>query len=103
MLPGKCALITGSTQGLGLATAKRFAAAGCNVVVHGLGDERKIDAMRGEIEQQHGVRTMFCGTNLTDVPQMERMMATILDTFGAIDILVNNAVVRYTAPVEQRS
>ena len=31
MLSGKCALITGSTQGLGLATAKRFAAAGCNV------------------------------------------------------------------------
>ena len=42
VLQGKCALITGSTQGLGLATAKRFAAAGCNVVINGFGDEREI-------------------------------------------------------------
>lgn len=101
MLTGKCALITGSTQGLGLATARRFAAAGCNVVIHGLGDERQIDTVRGEIEKQHSVRTMYCGANLTDVFQIERMIAACQEIFGAIDILVNNAVVRYTAPIEQ--
>ena len=101
MLQGKCALITGSTQGLGLATAKRFAAAGCNVVINGFGDEREIDAMRAQIEKEHGVRTTYCDANLANAIEIERMIGVSLETFGAIDILVNNAVVRYAAPVEQ--
>jgi 3-hydroxybutyrate dehydrogenase len=101
VLQGKCALITGSTQGLGLATAKRFAGAGCNVIISGLGDEREMDALRAQIEKEHGVRTMFCGANLANVLEIERMIGVGVDAFGAIDILVNNAVVRHTAPVEQ--
>lgn len=101
MLQGKCALITGSTQGLGLAAAKRFAAAGCNVVINGLGDEREIRAICGAIEKEHNVRAMFCGADLASVGEIEEMIAASLGAFGAIDILVNNAVVRYAAPVEQ--
>ena len=101
MLEGKCALVTGSTQGLGLATAKRFVRAGCNVVIHGLGDEREIAAICAQIEKEYGVRAIYSGANLADVLEIERMMADVLDTFGAIDILVNNAVVRHAAPVEQ--
>ncbi|HTC90061.1 MAG TPA: 3-hydroxybutyrate dehydrogenase [Bryobacteraceae bacterium] len=101
VLQGKCALITGSTQGLGLTAAKRFAAAGCNVIIHGLADEREMDALRADIEKQYGVRTMYCGENLAQTLEIERMIGTILDTFGVIDILVNNAVARYAAPVEQ--
>src|ERR1700733_14735962 len=100
MLQGKCALITGSTQGLGLTTAKRFAAAGCNVVLNGFGDDREIAAMRTEIEKEHGVRTMHSAANLAHPLEIERMIGTSMETFGAIDILVNNAVVRYAAPVE---
>jgi len=101
MLKGKCALITGSTQGLGLATAKRFAAAGCNIVINGLGDEREIAALRAQVEKEHGIRTIYSGANLAQAIEIERMMGVSLEAFGAIDILVNNAVVRYTAPVEQ--
>jgi 3-hydroxybutyrate dehydrogenase len=101
MLQGKCALITGSTQGLGLATAKRFAAAGCNVIINGLGDEREIAAMCAGIEQEHGVGTKYCGANLANAIEIERMIGVSLEAFGAIDILVNNAVARYAAPVEQ--
>jgi 3-hydroxybutyrate dehydrogenase len=101
VLQGKCALITGSTQGLGLATAKRFAAAGCNIVVNGFGDEREIAQMRAGLEKEHGVRTMYSAANLAHVLEIEQMVGAALETFGAIDILVNNAVVRYEAPVEQ--
>jgi 3-hydroxybutyrate dehydrogenase len=101
MLSGKCALITGSTQGLGLATAKRFAAAGSNVIIHGLGDEREIRAMCAQIEKEHGVRTMYSCANLAHPLEIERMIGVSLEAFGAIDILVNNAVVRYASPVEQ--
>jgi 3-hydroxybutyrate dehydrogenase len=101
VLQGKCALITGSTQGLGLAAAKRFAAAGCNIVINGFGDQREIAAMRAGIEKEHGIQTMYCGANLAHTIEIERMIGASLETFGAIDILVNNAVVRYSAPVEQ--
>jgi 3-hydroxybutyrate dehydrogenase len=101
VLQGKCALVTGSTQGLGLAAAKRFAAAGCNVVINGFGDEREIAALCAQIEKEHNVRTMYCGANLAQPLEIERMMGATLETFGSIDVLVNNAVVRYAAPVEQ--
>jgi 3-hydroxybutyrate dehydrogenase len=101
LLQGKCALITGSTQGLGLAAAERFAAAGCNIVINGFGDEREIAGMRAQIENEHSVQTMYCNANLANATEIERMIGVSLEAFGAIDILVNNAVVRYAAPVEQ--
>ena len=101
VLQGKCALITGSTQGLGLAAAKRFAAAGCNVVLNGLGDEHAIEALRAGMEKEYGVRAMYSNADLADSAQIERMIAASLESFGAVDVLVNNAVVRHQAPVEE--
>ncbi len=77
-LAGKTALITGSTQGLGLAAARQFEAAGCRIVVNGLADGRCV------------------GADLRSVADIETMMRSA----GPIDILVNNAVVRHAAPVE---
>jgi 3-hydroxybutyrate dehydrogenase len=101
MLQGKCALITGSTQGLGLAAAKRFAAAGCNIVLNGFGDAREIAANRGAIEAEYGVRTIYCNADLAHASEIERMMAAIAETFGGADVVVNNAVVRHAAPVDE--
>ncbi len=100
MLQGKCALITGSTQGLGLAAAKRFAAAGCNIVMNGFGDPGAIDAARTGIEKQHGVRAIYCNADLAHAVQIERMMTEAAETFGGVDILVNNAVTRHASPVD---
>jgi len=100
-LRGKCALVTGSTQGLGLAAAEQFAAAGCDVVLNGLGDAAAIEHARERIARTHGVRAHYSGANLQHQSGVERLMADALDTFGAVDILVNNAVVRHTAPVDQ--
>jgi 3-hydroxybutyrate dehydrogenase len=53
VLEGKCALITGSTQGVGLAAARRFAAAGCHVVLNGFANAEAISATRSAIEVEH--------------------------------------------------
>jgi 3-hydroxybutyrate dehydrogenase len=99
-LRGKCALITGSVRGLGLAAARRFAAAGCHLVLHGFDAAGDVDDLRRGIEQDHGVRTMYSGADLRRPEEIAQMVAAALEAFGAIDILVNNAVVRHTAPVE---
>jgi 3-hydroxybutyrate dehydrogenase len=100
-LHGKCALITGSTQGLGLATAERLASAGCHVVLNGLGTEADVAAVRQRLERDHGVRTLFIGADLRHPDEIDAMMREVLAEFGSVDVLVNNAVVRHAAPVEQ--
>jgi 3-hydroxybutyrate dehydrogenase len=99
-LAGKCALITGSVRGLGLAAAHRFAAAGCNLVLSGFGAEQDIATLRSGIESQYGVRAAYDGADLRHREQIEAMVSGALDAFGTVDIVVNNAVVRHTAPVE---
>ena len=100
-LSGKRALVTGSTSGLGLATIARLAADGCDVAVHGLDDAGALEALRAGIERDHGVRAVSSGANLANLSDLENLITSTLSAFGGIDILVNNAVVRHTAPIEE--
>ena len=100
-LEGKTALITGSTQGLGLAAAKQFAAAGCNVVIHGLPDPARLGSLKVEFQTTWNVETLVAGADLSSAEEIEGLISPVLRRFGAIDILVNNAVTRHAAPIEQ--
>lgn len=99
-LEGRCALITGSVRGLGLAAAYRLADAGCHIVFNGLDEATGMQPIRDEMTQRYGVRTLYCQADLRVPAEIETMVAAAGATFGAIDILVNNAVVRHTAPIE---
>jgi 3-hydroxybutyrate dehydrogenase len=99
-LDGKCALVTGSVRGLGLAIADRLAAAGANLVLNGFDAAGDVASLRHGLEQRHGVRTHYAGADLRRPAEIARMMAEAVSTFGALNILVNNAVVRHAAPVE---
>ncbi|UOR14707.1 3-hydroxybutyrate dehydrogenase [Qipengyuania aquimaris] len=89
-LEGKRALVTGSTSGIGLAIARALAAEGATVVLNGFGDEAEIAKLCEELGATHS------GADLTDVAQVEAMMAEA----GEIDILVNNAGMQHVSPVE---
>ncbi|MEO8260442.1 MAG: SDR family NAD(P)-dependent oxidoreductase [Acidobacteriota bacterium] len=99
-LAGRCALITGSTQGLGLAAAEQFAAAGCHVVLNGFASADGVAAIRGRLEDRHRVRTIYSSADLRAPDQITAMMAAAAAAFGAVDILINNAVVRHAGAVE---
>jgi 3-hydroxybutyrate dehydrogenase len=99
-LDGKCALITGSVRGLGLAAAHRLAEAGCNIVLNGIDDSRDVQSVSDELERIHGVRTLYCKADLRRPVEIETMIAAAGGAMGTIDIVINNAVVRHTAPVE---
>ena len=99
-LAGKCALITGSTQGLGLVAAEQFAAAGCQVVLNGFASSETVAAIRTRIEDRHHVRTLYGGADLRKPEEIARLMTAIAEAFGAVDILINNAVIRHADAVE---
>ncbi len=98
MLKGKWALVTGATAGLGLAVAESLAKVGANIVLHDLAAPRS--ASDG-IRSRFGVDTLSAAADLSQRPAIEALMAGLLQRIGAIDILINNAVVRHFAPVEQ--
>lgn len=100
MLKAKCALITGSTQGLGYAMAERLAAEGCHVVLNGFGDPAEIEAKRRRLEDCHGVRALHHGADLGVPDEIADLVETAERTFGAVDIVINNAVVRHFSPLE---
>jgi 3-hydroxybutyrate dehydrogenase len=101
MLKGRCALITGSTQGLGYAMAERLAAEGCNIVLNGFGDAQEIERKRRQLEDGRGVRALHHGADLADPGQIAALVEAAQQSFGSVDILINNAVVRYFAPIEK--
>src|SRR3954469_17392880 len=101
MLTGKSALITGSTQGIGVAIATRLAPLGCNVMLNGLGKPDEIEANRKRLQEGRDTRVLYDPADLADPGQIARLVERTIAAFGGIDILVNNAVVRYFAPIEQ--
>lgn len=97
-MKGKWALVTGAAAGLGLTVAEGLAGAGANIVLHDL-DAPKQAA--DDLRVRFGVETIASGVDLSRREAIESMMADLLDRCGAIDILVNNAVVRHFAAIEQ--
>ena len=100
MLAGKCALITGSTAGLGYAVAEKLAASGCNIVLNGIVPAAEGDAAADKLSRDHRVRAAYERADLSELTQIERLVAAASARFGGIDIVVNNAVVRHFAPIE---
>jgi 3-hydroxybutyrate dehydrogenase len=95
MLAGKTALVTGSTRGLGAAAAKSFAANGCNVMLNGFGEAQAIERQRAELAEEHGVTVAYHGADLAKPAEIEALFKAAEDIAGGVDILVNNAVIRY--------
>lgn len=99
--PLRSALVTGSSGGLGLAVAESLAAAGFNIVLHGLEDAVAMQPAAAALAARHSVRAVYCQADLADLGAVDRLMQVASDAFGGPDIVVNNAVVRHFAPVEE--
>ena len=86
LLNGKNAIVTGSARGIGRATAELFAAEGANVLINDL-DADAAERASSEID---GAAAVFAG-DLTEADAADRMVETAMESFGSIDIVVNNA------------
>lgn len=98
-LDGKTAVITGSTSGIGLGIARKFAEAGINIVLNGFGDPDDIQRLQCELKESN-VDVVYHGADMTLPDTIEALIRQAETHFGAIDILVNNAGIQHVAPVE---
>jgi 3-oxoacyl-[acyl-carrier protein] reductase len=89
-LTGKVALITGSSRGLGLASARALAAEGCRVCLCAR-DAAVLDQAAADVRRLDGdAGVLAVAADLTTADGIERVFERLFDRFGGIDILVNN-------------
>jgi 3-hydroxybutyrate dehydrogenase len=100
MLKGKNALVTGSTSGIGLATARALAADGANIMLNGFGDKAEIEKERAGLEKEFGVKALYSPADMSKPAEIAAMVATTEKSFGALDVLVNNAGIQHVANIE---
>lgn len=89
-LTGRVALVTGGSKGLGKAMARGLAEAGADVIISSRSESELARAL-AEITAGLGVRGKYLVADMTDRQQVERLAKSALETFGRVDILINNA------------
>lgn len=94
----KSVLITGSTSGIGLGIAKRFAKAGYNIMFHGL--EKDGAHIAKQVGEKYDVKVAFSSANLLKSEAIEDLIKQTITSFGALHVLINNAGIQYVSPIE---
>lgn len=88
-LQQKTAIITGASSGIGAATSLELARHGVNIVAAAL-DQNGLDTLVRQIEAEGG-RAVGLVTDVTRLEDTQALVKFASDTFGSIDILINNA------------
>ena len=99
-LTGQVAVVTGCSTGLGVQMAHALANQGCKIVALARRQE-KIDAVAKELHDTYGVETLAVRCDITDTQMVQDAVKAVMDHFGRIDILINNAGTGAVAPAEE--
>ena len=86
----KTAIVTGASRGIGAAIARKLAADGMRVILNYCGSEEKALAVKAEIEAAGGEAVVW-QCDVADAAQCEAMVKDVIEAYGSIDVLVNNA------------
>ena len=89
-LSNKVAIVTGSGRGIGREIALKLAEVGANVVVNDIGEPENLEGMVEEIKKMKR-DSLAVIADVSSADDVNRLIATTIDTYGRIDILVNNA------------
>ena len=98
-LTGRVAVVTGCSTGLGVQMAKALANQGCSIVAVAR-RQNLIDEVAAQIKEEYGVETLAVRCDITDTDMVNAMVDTVMEKFGRIDVLINNAGTGAVAPAE---
>lgn len=89
----KVVLVTGGAKGIGKAIVRELAKNGYDVVVNYLTSKEEASSLVDSITKQYGIRSMSIQADVSKEEEVDAMMTQIEETFGGVDILINNAAV----------
>jgi len=95
---GKVAIVTGGSRGLGLELARQLALSGAHVAICAR-DEAELDVAREELEAR-GADVFAASCDVTDRSDVGRFVSDVLNRFGRVDVLINNAGIIQASPIE---
>ena len=91
-LEGKTTIVTGASQGLGEATARRLHEAGSNVVVNYFSDSKGVNRAKADkLVTALGERAIALEADVRDLSAVQAMTKAAVERFGGLDVLINNA------------
>lgn len=99
-LTGQVAVVTGCSTGLGVQMARALASQGANIVALAR-RQNLVEEVAASIEKEFGVKAIGLPCDITDTQRVEDTVKKIMEVFGRIDILINNAGTGAVAPAEQ--
>lgn len=94
---GQTAIVTGASSGLGVSFAETLAENGANLVIAARRHE-KLVKLAEELSRRYGTRVIPVKTDVSQEDQVINMVKTAIDTFGSLEILVNNAGIASLSP-----
>jgi glucose 1-dehydrogenase len=97
-LPGKVALVTGAGSGIGHAIAERFAREGAAVAINYLGHGDEAETLARDVEAAGG-KAAALEADVSDSAAVEALVAQVVERFGRLDVLVNNAGIEKSQPL----
>jgi 3-hydroxybutyrate dehydrogenase len=97
----KVVVITGSTSGIGLGIAKRFAQESTKIVLNGMANDQQVAQISQELQQIGAKEVLYEGADLSKPEEINTMFAHIIQKLGKIDVLINNAGIQFVAPIEE--
>lgn len=96
-LAGKVCIVTGGARGIGAAIASGLAAAGARLAVFGR-DEARLGEFAERVRAEHQAQVLPLTADIADEAAVDTAFARVLDTWGAVDALVNNAGITKVGP-----
>lgn len=100
-LNGKTAVITGSTSGIGHAVAAAMAAAGARVMLNGIEPFEEGRAIAERLSQVYASDIRYTPADMASADDAAGLIRDTHAAFGRVDVLVNNAGIQHTAPIEE--